>query len=79
MAVHLAVAGDALMVSYFLGCPFLHEMSWMRSGTEMNQFLRIFLPIFLKEKPLVSLQIITMSFNKPIYHVLIILSFNENT
>ena len=27
------------MVSYFS-----HEMSWMRSGTELSQFLRIFLP-----------------------------------
>ena len=35
----------SLMVSYFvLSCS--HEMSWMRSGTELSQFLRIFLPTF---------------------------------
>ena len=28
----------------FLCCPFSHEMSWMRSGTEFSQFLRLFLP-----------------------------------
>ena len=33
----------SLMVSY-LCCPFPHEKSWMRSGTELSQFLRIFLP-----------------------------------
>ena len=32
-----------LMVPYFV-LSFSHEMSWMRSGTEMNQFLRVFLP-----------------------------------
>ena len=35
----------SLMVSYFV-LPFSHELSWMRSGTELNQFLRIFLPTF---------------------------------
>ena len=25
-----------------LYCPFSHEMSWMRCGTELSQFLRIF-------------------------------------
>ena len=36
----------SLMLSYFFGCPFSHEMSWVRSGNELSQFLRIFLPIF---------------------------------
>ena len=27
-----------------LCCPFSHEMSWMRSGTETSQFQRHFLP-----------------------------------
>ena len=36
----------SLLVSY-LWCPFPHEMSWMRSGTELSQFLRIFLPTFV--------------------------------
>ena len=32
-----------LMVSYFV-LSYSHEMSWMRSGTKLSQFLRIFLP-----------------------------------
>ena len=28
----------------FLCCPFSHEVSWMRSWTELSQFLRVFLP-----------------------------------
>ena len=28
----------------FLCCPFSHEMSWMRSGTYLSRFLRVFLP-----------------------------------
>ena len=27
----------------FSYCPFYHEMSWMRSGTLLSQFLRVFL------------------------------------
>ena len=38
----LAVAGDVLD-GVFLCCPFFHEMSWMRSGTKLRQFLRVFL------------------------------------
>ena len=34
----------SLTVSYFVHSFFSHEMSWMRSGTELTQFLRIFLP-----------------------------------
>ena len=33
----------SLMV-FFLCCLFFHEMSWMRSGTKLSQFLRVFLP-----------------------------------
>ena len=33
----------SLVVS-FLVLSLSHEMSWMRSGTELRQFLRIFLP-----------------------------------
>ena len=44
MAVHLAAAGYAFGGGLFLCCPFSHEMSWMRSGTELIQFLSIFLP-----------------------------------
>ena len=41
--VHLAVADDVYGGVLFLFCPFSHEMSWMRSGIILNQFLRIFL------------------------------------
>ena len=44
-AVHLAVAGG-VFDGVFLCCPFSHEMSWMRSGTYLSQFLRGFLPTF---------------------------------
>ena len=36
----------SLMMSYFVLFFFPLEMSWMRSGTELNQFLRISLPTF---------------------------------
>ena len=38
-AVHICNSGLCLV----LRCSFSHEMSWMRSGTELSQFLRIFL------------------------------------
>ena len=38
----------SLMV-YFLCCPISQEMSLMRSGTELSQFLRIFLPTFTED------------------------------
>ena len=45
MAVHLSVAGDAFDgVFFFVCCLFSDEVSQMRSGTELSQFLRIFLP-----------------------------------
>ena len=43
IAVHLAVAGD-VFDGVFLWCPFSREMSWMRSGTLLSKFLRVFLP-----------------------------------
>ena len=46
MTVHLAVASyvfaGVLIVLFF----FSNEMSPMRSGTEMSQFLKIFVPTF---------------------------------
>ena len=36
----------SLMVSYFVLFHFPHEMSWMGSGTELSQILKIFLPTF---------------------------------
>ena len=42
-AIHLAAAGD-IFDCVFLCCPFSHEMSWMRSGTELGWFPRVFLP-----------------------------------
>ena len=44
---HLAVAGD-LHDGAFLCCPFSHEMSWMRFGTQLSQFLRVFMPTLTK-------------------------------
>ena len=38
MAVHLALASDVFDGVLF----FVLSFSWMRSGTELNQFLRIF-------------------------------------
>ena len=48
MAVHLAVAGDVFDGILFCAVIFSHKMSWMRSGTELSHFLRIFLPTLLK-------------------------------
>ena len=51
IAVHLAVA---VFDCVFLCCPFSHEITWMRSGTYLSQFLRVFLPTlnpFLYRKP----------------------------
>ena len=42
MAVRLAVAGDVFGSVLLRAVPFPHEMFWMRSGTELSQFLRIF-------------------------------------
>ena len=42
MAVHLAFAGDVFNGVLFCA----NEVSWMKSGTELSQFLRIFLPTF---------------------------------
>ena len=46
---HLAVAGD-VFVGVFLCCPFSHEMSLMRYGTRLSQFLRDFLPTLTFEE-----------------------------
>ena len=47
MAVHLADAGDIFLIaSYFVLSFFFLEVSWMRCGTELRQFLRTFLPTF---------------------------------
>ena len=42
MAVHLAVTGDVF--DGVCAVLFPHEMSVMRSGTELSQFLSVFLP-----------------------------------
>ena len=58
MAVHLAVAGDVFDGVLLCAVLVSHEMSWMRSGTELSQFLRIFLSalgwvgLILDKKPL---------------------------
>ena len=43
LALHLAFAGD-VFDGVSLRCLFSHEMSWMRSGTSLSQFLKVFLP-----------------------------------
>ena len=49
MAVHLAVAGDVFGGISFCSVLFpSHEMSWVRSGTELSPFLRIF-PTYLRK------------------------------
>ena len=53
-AVRLTGAGD-----YYLCCHFFHEMSWMRSGTELSQFLKIFL-FTLRRINLCSLPIVSL-------------------
>ena len=32
------------LIMFYLCCLFPHKMSWIRSGTELSQFLRIFQP-----------------------------------
>ena len=39
MAVHLAIAGDVFDGVLFLCCHFSHEMSWMRYGAELGEFV----------------------------------------
>ena len=46
MAVYLAVADDVFVGDLFCTVLNSHEMSWMRSETELIQFLRIFLTTF---------------------------------
>ena len=38
----------SLMVSYFMLSFFPHEMSWMKSGTELSLFLRIFYLLMIR-------------------------------
>ena len=53
IAVHLAVAGD-VFDGVFLRCPFSHEMSWMRFGTSLSQFLSVFPTYFCSLVTLVN-------------------------
>ena len=41
----------SLMLSYFVLSFLSHEMSWMRSGTKLGHFLRLFLPTLNGPKP----------------------------
>ena len=50
MAAHLAIVDDVSGDVLFSSCPYSHEMSLMRSGTELSEFLRIFLPTLLERK-----------------------------
>ena len=51
--VYILASVDDVFDGVFLCCPFSHEMSWMRSGTELGQFLRVFLPSLehIKKQP----------------------------
>ena len=42
MTVHLAAACDVFDGVLFCAVLFPHEMSWMRSGTDLSQFLNFF-------------------------------------
>ena len=46
IAVYLAVAGD-VFYGVFSCRPFSQDMSWMRSGIKLSQFLRVFLPTLI--------------------------------
>ena len=46
IAVHLAFAGDVFDSVLFCAVLFFHGIFWMKSGTELSQFLRIFLLTF---------------------------------
>ena len=46
MAVHLILGCGVFGGVLFCAVLFSHEMSWMRSGTELSQFLRIFATYF---------------------------------
>ena len=65
MTVHLAVAGDVfygvLIVLFF----FSNEMSSMRSGTELSQFLKSFVPILFLFMFTFSLMIVTLVHSVP--------------
>ena len=50
MAVYLSVPGEVFDGVLLCAVLFSHEMSWMRSRTELRQFLRIFLPNLPLEK-----------------------------
>ena len=56
MAALLAFAGDVFDGVLFCAVLFSHKMSRLRSGTELSQFLRIFLP------PLQNLIMVTCKF-----------------
>ena len=47
MAVYLVAAGDVFDSISFCAVLFSHEMSRIRSGAELSQFLRFFLPSLL--------------------------------
>ena len=42
MAVHLAAAGDVFGGVLFYAVLLPHKVTWMRSATELSQFLRSF-------------------------------------
>ena len=69
----MAVAGD-VFDGVFLCCVLSHQMSWVRSGTELGQFLRIFLPTLIVGGPIsffIFFSIFFKSISLNIYFILI--------
>ena len=55
IGVHLPVPGDVFHVFLcFLCCPFANEMSLMRSGTQLSQFLKVFRPTLVEDNVLIT-------------------------
>ena len=83
MAVHLAVAGDVFDNVLFCAVLFPYEMSWLRSKTEWNQFLRTFIPTLggakycrprldpPQEQGMKSEMYMTLTVTQPILHTII--------
>ena len=68
-AVHLAVAGD-VFDGFFLCYPFSHEMSWMRSGIQLSQFVLVFLHTFkTAQSQVTEINISGPIVCEPVFHV----------
>ena len=70
------VSGSGPLGPLVLCCPFLYEMSWMRSGTELSQFPRIFLPAFTLHTATIGYDKSSIHFQVP-FHLAKLYSKNE--